>query len=278
MNMEILDKFWHKTLRRPYRLAQTIEEGAGQTVVLLHGIGRNGKVWDHVVEQLKAVSEDLRVVSFDLLGFGDSPTPEWIDYTADDHANAVIASLNKLRTKHPVVIVGHSMGCLVAVRVARLRPDLVRHLILYEMPLYKGLPETLSYRWRIELYMRLFEWLKKYPLSFSEQAKQRTEWLTRRVVGTDVDHDSWVPYLKSLENTIINQNTAEDIKLLEMPMDVIYGSLDILVIRGEEKQIFGKDAPHVTIHKVNSRHTISTRAGKFIAERVIAALKRDHVV
>lgn len=274
---EALDKFWHKTLKRPYHLAQTIEEGKGQTIVLLHGIGRTGRVWDHVVEQLKLLPENLRVISFDLLGFGDSPTPEWLDYTVDDHAQAVIASLSKLRTKHPVVIVGHSMGCLVAVRVARLRPDLVRHLVLYEMPLHKGLPETLSYRWRLDLYRRVFDWLIKYPLSFDEQAARKMEWLTRKIVGVDVDRDSWVPYIKSLENTIINQNTSEDLKQLAMSMDIIYGNMDLLVIRGKEQQIFGKDLPNVTMHTVAAKHAISTKASRFIAQRVIAALRREHV-
>lgn len=269
MKVTIFDKFWHKTLRRPYRLAKPVDEGQGSPVVLLHGIGRTGGVWKHLVELLVPLGH--RVAAFDLLGFGASPTPDWVNYSVDDHAQAVIHSIEKLKVGQPIVLVGHSMGGLVAVRVARLRPDLVRHLVLYEMPLYKGLPETLLYRWRIGVYLRLHKWLKNNPLSFDEEVVRRTEWLTRKIVGGDVDRDSWQPYIKSLENTIINQNTSQDLKELKMPIDIIYGSLDLFIIRGKEEQIFGADFPNATIHNVRATHTISRKASAFIASRIEAA-------
>src|SRR6185312_8891679 len=121
MALTVLDKFWHKTLRRPYYLAPVVDiKGRGQTVLLLHGIGRSGQVWNHVVYGLAA--RGLRIVALDLLGFGASPKPSWPAYDIDDHAAAVIASVEKLKLERPLVIVGHSMGCLVAVRLARLRP------------------------------------------------------------------------------------------------------------------------------------------------------------
>lgn len=271
-------KFWHKTLRRPFALARTIEEGTGHTVVLLHGLGRSRRVWQHVVEQLEKLPADLQIVAFDLLGFGDSPKPSFVKYDVDDHARAVIASLEKLRAGEPVILVGHSMGCLVAVRVARLRPDLVRHLVLYEMPLYKGLPQNLHYRVRLEIYKRVYEKIIAYQPSFDQQAARRAEKLAQKITGFEVTPESWLPFARSLEHTIMNQTTAEDIKQLVMPMDVIYGSMDMLVIRGKEQALFGNDLPNLTMHTVRARHTISVKASKFIAERVIAALKRDNVV
>src|SRR5437764_5763869 len=124
-------KYWHQLLRQPYRLARTVDQGSGRTVVLLHGIGRSGAVWQHVVEQLDG--KPYRLVAYDLLGFGKSPKPDWAEYNVDDHARAVIASLLQLKPGEPVIIVGHSMGSLVAVRVARLRQDLVQHMVIYEM-------------------------------------------------------------------------------------------------------------------------------------------------
>src|SRR4051812_38574498 len=102
--MVIWDNFWHRRLGRPYKLKRTIDTGRGTPVVLLHGIGRSGLVWNNVVEGLKR--RPYRVVAFDLLGFGDSPKPDWADYTIDDHAGAVIASLEKMRLGQPAVLVG----------------------------------------------------------------------------------------------------------------------------------------------------------------------------
>lgn len=269
MAIKILDKFWHQKLGRPYRLARTVDEGQGSPVVLLHGIGRTGQVWEHVVAGLKAL--DVRTVAFDLLGFGASPKPDWPRYDTDDHAKAVIASIEKLRLGEPVILVGHSMGCLVSVRVARLRPDLVRHLVLYEMPLYDGLPEKRRYRLRTDLYLRFYRRVTKYQPSFNPENVRLVERLARKVAGMEVDALTWQPFIKSLEHTIIGQTTAADIKELDAPMEVIYGSFDMLVIRGKPQQFFGA-ASDVKIHSVKARHTISPKASRLLVSRITAAL------
>jgi pimeloyl-ACP methyl ester carboxylesterase len=257
---------WHKYLGRPFRLAKVIDNGQGQTVVLLHGIGQTGQVWRHVIDEFQNLS--LRVVAFDLLGFGSSPKPDWLDYNVDDHAKTVIASIEDLEPDKPVIIVGHSMGCLIAVRVARLRPDLVSHLVLYEMPLYNGLPEKRIYRLRLNAYARFYSWVINYQPSFNELNSTKIERLAQSIIGFEVTKDTWEPFIKSLSNTIMAQTTAKDITQINAPMDVIYGLLDIVVIKGKTKHIFGEDKPNINIHSVAARHTISKRASKLIVSRV----------
>jgi len=272
-NRSMFDRFWHQTLRRSYRLARTIDVGNGELVVLLHGIGRTGQVWQHVVEQLRTPVSSQRIVAFDLLGFGASPKPTWLQYTVDDHAHAVIAGIEQLQAAAPIVLVGHSMGCLVAVRVAKQRPDLVKHLVLYEMPLYEGLPEKRRYRLRLDLYRRFYAWVARYQPTFDPAAVRRTERLAKKIVGFEVNEPTWQPFVRSLENTIVKQTTAADIKQLTVPMDVIYGTWDMLVIRGKPQQIFGSDLPQLTLHTVRARHTISVKASRFIVRRIRAALQ-----
>lgn len=272
MTVRILDRFWHRTLRRPYRLARVIDAGQadGAPVVLLHGIGRTGQVWQRVVELLAALP--VRIAAFDLLGFGASPKPDWLAYDSDDHARAVIAALEQLRPVRPAVLVGHSMGCLVAVRVARLRPDLVRHLVLYEMPLYDGLPEKRRYRLRTDLYLKLYRRLTRYKPTFSDRNVRLSERLGRRVVGFEVTAQTWQPFVKSLEHTIIEQTAADDINQLDTPMDVIYGSFDMFVIRGKAEHFFGTDTDNIAVHNIRARHVISPKASRFIVQRIAAAL------
>lgn len=264
---EFFDRLWHRTLRRPYYLAKPLDSGQGQPVVLLHGIGRTGQTWQHLVELLAA--RPYRLVAFDLLGFGGSPKPDWPKYDIDDHADAVIASISRLRLGRPAVLVGHSMGCLVAVRVARRRPDLVRHLVLYEMPLYEGLPQKRRYRLRLNLYFRFYEWVMRYQPAF-DVSRERLKRLAQRVVGFEVNPDTWQPFIKSLEHAIMRQTAADDIKHIAAPMDVIYGSYDMLVIRGKAREIFGADNDKVTAHTIRTRHMISTKASRFIVQRILA--------
>jgi pimeloyl-ACP methyl ester carboxylesterase len=272
----LFDRFLHKALGRPYRLAKAFDAGTGQPVILLHGIGRTGQTWQHVVEGLSNLP--CRLVAFDLLGFGASPKPDWLEYNIDDHARAVIASIEKLRGRRPAVLVGHSMGCLVAVRAARLRPDLAKHLVLYEMPLYEGLPEKRRYRLRLNLYFRIYKRLLTFQPVFDPANARLVERLARRITGFEVDEQTWQPFVKSLEHTIMRQTAAEDIRQLDIPMDVIYGTYDMLVIRGKVKHIFGKDSTNITAHKIRERHVISEKASRFIVERVTAALSEQQEV
>jgi len=268
--ISVIDRFWHQRLGRPYRLARSVDVGTGTPVVLLHGIGQSGQVWQAVVKQLAKLP--VRVVAFDLLGFGGSPKPGWPTYDADDHAQAVIASIEGLRADQPVILVGHSMGCLVAVHVAKLRPDLVRHLVLYEMPLYKGLPEKLHYRFRLNLYAKFFKQIMALEPTFNPETARLSERLATRIAGFEATPETWQPFVKSLEHTILAQTTAEDIKQLPMPMDVIYGRLDMFVIRGKPQHVFGSDATNIKAHTIRARHVITERAALFLVERVAAAL------
>lgn len=241
--------------------------------MLLHGIGRTGDTWEHVVELL---GHTHRIVAFDLLGFGASPKPDWVTYSTDDHVQAVIASIQKLHQK-PVTLVGHSMGCLVAVRLARLRPDLVKHLVLYEMPLYEGLPNKKVYRLRTDLYYRLYRRILRFEPASQAQKVQLAQRLAKRIVGFEVDERTWQPFMKSLEHTIMAQTTAQDMQHVRIPMDVIYGRYDMLVIRGKAHKFFGEDSEHINTHTIRESHVISPKASKFIVDRIESFNKMEDV-
>jgi cis-3-alkyl-4-acyloxetan-2-one decarboxylase len=260
----IIDRFWHRALRRPYRAVCRIDTGSGPPVVLLHGLGRSSESWGDVVGFLK---DTHRVLAFDLVGFGKSPKPDWIDYNADDHARAIITALRRQRVNEPIVLAGHSMGCLVAVRVARLKPQLIERLVLYEMPLYTEVPALKRYTLLRRMYLRLYHQVLKYP-DYSPENVRVVQKMASRIGGFDLNRRNWVPYVRSLRNTIIRQRTAEDMRRLTIPMDLIYGSLDMLILRGNVETIFDLEVSKITTHTVRSRHKITLRASAFIAKRI----------
>jgi cis-3-alkyl-4-acyloxetan-2-one decarboxylase len=269
--LTILDKFWHQSLKRPFVLAKPIDSGgSNQPIVFLHGIGKTSRVWQNVLPLLSAYK--LRLLALDLLGFGASPKPNWAAYDTNDHAQAVIASIEKYKLSTPVIIVGHSMGCLVAVRVAYLRPDLVKHLVLYEMPLYEGLPNKRSYRLRTDLYRRLYSKILTSKPYYTKDQARLVDNLAKRIAGQEVTKKTWLPFTRSLENTIMKQTTSKEIKGLSVPIDVIYGRYDMLVIRGKAKKFFGTDNDKIAVHTVGAGHVISKRAGQFLATRILEAV------
>jgi 3-oxoadipate enol-lactonase len=89
-----------------------LDEGAGPTVVFLHGLGTNKACWD---AQAAAFSKTFRIIRPDLRGFGQSPKigPYGVDIFATD----IIALLDRL-SAWPATIVGTSMGGYVALAIA----------------------------------------------------------------------------------------------------------------------------------------------------------------
>ena len=97
-----------------------VERGAGRPIVLLHGITLSALTWHYQFEDL---AHDHRLVAVDLRGHGTSKAgdAEWdLSRLAIDLAD-VFDHLD-LRD---AVLVGHSMGGMVALRFALDRPDVV---------------------------------------------------------------------------------------------------------------------------------------------------------
>jgi len=96
--------------------------GAGKPLYLLHGWALNSRVWDHVVNNLK---EHWLVTTVDLPGHGKSKPPESGDYNIDVLTHEVSQLINEAS-----VIVGWSLGGMVALNLACRYPDLVDKLVL----------------------------------------------------------------------------------------------------------------------------------------------------
>ena len=105
-------------------------------VVLLHGLGSARSTWDPIIP---ALTNQCRVLAFDQRGHGESSHASGT-YTLEHYVPDAIAFCEAVTTR-PVVLVGHSLGGVVAASVARTRPDLVRGLLLEDPPLYRGEPE-----------------------------------------------------------------------------------------------------------------------------------------
>ena len=93
------------------------ETGSGRPLVLLHGIGMSGSVWNSVTPY---VSATRRVVAFDIAGFGRTPPlPRTVPPTSANLAAALEESLRAMDVEVPVDIAGNSLGGLIALEAAK---------------------------------------------------------------------------------------------------------------------------------------------------------------
>lgn len=102
--------------------------GHGTPVVLIHGVGLDLGMWE---AQAAVLASRYQVIRYDMLGHGAStaPTPAT---QLDDFADQLTDLLDELELDQ-VVLIGFSMGGLVAQRFACLYPCKVERLVLMSM-------------------------------------------------------------------------------------------------------------------------------------------------
>ena len=98
------------------------------SVLLVHGAGASSAIWMMAMARIARASH---VVAIDLPGHGPSPAPEGgaAALSLEAYRDAVRALAEALGLG-PSVLVGHSMGALVAIEATLAWPDLVRGLVL----------------------------------------------------------------------------------------------------------------------------------------------------
>lgn len=128
-----------------------VERGAGPVLVLVHGAASDYRTWR---DQLASLSSRFRVVAVSLRHY----YPERWDgqggsFSEEQHARDLAVFLDRLGGG-AVHLLGHSRGAHVAIFTARMRPELVRKLVLMEPALtaldptaYKRADDPRVIRW-----------------------------------------------------------------------------------------------------------------------------------
>ncbi len=114
------------------------KSGPGPTILFFHGLTGSHHYWDEISNLLQSKHATL---AFDLLGFGQSPWPK-IDYTLEDHLSALDQTWGDFsKQQNKIILVGHSMGALLALQFAKRHPEVVSKIILLAPPIYESREE-----------------------------------------------------------------------------------------------------------------------------------------
>jgi len=112
------------------------ETGAGDPMLLIHGLGGNTYTWHHLAPRL---TNRHRVLSVDLKGFGRSDKPFDERYALLDQV-ALLETLIRRKGLRNLTIVGHSFGGGVALaltaKLNQTQPDAVARLVLIDSIAY----------------------------------------------------------------------------------------------------------------------------------------------
>lgn len=183
-----------------------VDYGEGDnTIVLLHGWGQN-------IEMMKPVGDKLqkhnRIIIIDLPGFGESKEPDNI-WTMYDYADCINKLLKSLKIDNPIMI-GHSFGGKISLIYASKYK--VNKLILFGSP-YKKEIKKLSTKTKI------LKFLKKVPIL------NKLEGFAKKHIGSR-DYKEASEFMRKILVEHVNLDITEDVKKIECPTLIVWGSMD----------------------------------------------------
>jgi len=242
-------------------LSTRVMGGTGPPILLVHGLIASGLYWGAAYDRL---ADHHRLVVPDLLGFGRSSRPA-SGFGPDGHADALLTCLDDLGIDEPVVIGSHSLGSLVALRLAARHPERVAAIVAFRPPIY---PDEVAARTHVSAtspMARLFV----LPGRSAERAcgwvcshKALAAWLAvlthpglPPAIADDALEHTWSSYSETMEHVILAGGAASWLTQITCPVDLVAGDHDPVVDHAYLRRLAASHG-NVALHEKPGRHNL----------------------
>ena len=250
-------------------------------VTFLHGAGLNAHTWDTTALQLARPA-----LMIDLAGHGDSSWRDDHDYSPRPLADDVALALAAWTTR-PQVLVGQSLGGLVAARVAALHPDRVRELIVIDITpglsvdaapaILRDFYAVTDFTGRDEAADRA----QAFGFGGSREDTERGVFFNTRVRSDGrVEWKHLFAHLVGHALDTLDPATGDseargsqgwaDLAAVQAPITLVRGARGFL--QDADAAEFAARVPHATITTVDAGHNVQETASGAVADLVISAL------
>jgi pimeloyl-ACP methyl ester carboxylesterase len=265
----MFDRFLHKILGIPYKLhvaADIRRKNERATMVFLHGIAASSRTWDGLLKEIKKDDsfKNVRLISLDLLGFGRSPAPNWNRFGVSDQIRAIRRTLNSLFIPHPLYIVGHSMGSLLAAEYASAYSG-TQSLILISPPFMTPKEQRIPID---TLYAAMLDNLKKAATS---KSGKKVAGVVEKFSNFEAKYTNMPVFKRSMDNVVLKGHAWNEAHSLDIPIMLVHGTFDSVVSRGNLVKL--AKLPNITLAESANGHSVSPRRIPFIIKQLKRALE-----
>lgn len=235
--------------------------GSGPAIALLHGLTGSASFWGGAYD---ALADGRTLVVPDLLGFGRSDRPD-TGYGPDDHAGALAEALDLRDLGGPVAIGAHSLGTIVALRLAAVRPDLVSSVVAFGPPLYPHADAARQHIGSMSPMARLFVLPGKTARAVCvwmcdhRQVAARLSAIANPsvppVIAADAVQHSWPSYSETLERCLLTGEPSSWLESIVCPVHLVVGKHDP-VVDHDHLAAIDRIHGHVTIETWDGDHRL----------------------
>ncbi|MBR3253498.1 alpha/beta hydrolase [Candidatus Saccharibacteria bacterium] len=205
------------------------------TVVFIHGIASDSTTFKNALKFLEGTRslQDVRFVTFDLLGSGESLKNDKLNYDYKEQIEALHNAINKLKLKTPLVLVGHSLGTFIVTRYTDTYRKSVKELILLSPPIYTV--EDLENP-AFEAGIKVF----KDAVSLKD----------RKILKEKA-------FNSSMENIVLDRRNYKVLAGIKTPTVLIYGKMDRFISSYNIPKILKENPKYLSAIKTEGRHGVS---------------------
>lgn len=205
------------------------------TVVLIHGIASDSTVYHKALQYLEGTTslKNVRFVTFDLLGSGNSLKDDKLNYDYKDQLEALHNSIEKLKLTTPLVLVGHSLGTFIVTKYADTYKKSVKKLILVSPPIYT--PEDMEN--------------PAFALGM-EAFKKAISAKNRQIVNEK-------SFTSSMNKIVLNKKNYQTLTNLKTHATLIYGDADQIIASYNIPKLLKANPKYLTAIKTIGTHGVS---------------------
>ena len=204
------------------------QAGQGKPVILLHGFGENGKIWDHQKAHLAA---SYRLLIPDLPGSGQSPLSSE-DHSLEDYAELINQLAQHEFGTGKFVLIGHSMGGYISLAFAAKFGEQLNALGLFHSSAFADSEEKIATRKKAIDFIQkngADAFLKNtIPNLFSDFTKENHPGLIEDLIdlSSGMNPQALISYYKAMIN---RPDTTDVLKQLNKPVLFLIGKEDTAV-------------------------------------------------
>lgn len=205
------------------------------TVVMIHGIAADSSTYNNALKYLEGTTSlrNVRFVTFDLLGWGESKKSDKLNYGYDEQLEALHNSIEKLKCETPLVLVGHSMGTFIVTRYASTYKKTVKQLILISPPIYtKEDMASPLFAQAIELF--------KTKVSENHRGMIKTK-----------------SFVNSMSEIVLNKQNYKTLAGIKTPTIMIWGELDAIIASYNMPKIIEGNPKYLSAIQTPSGHHVT---------------------
>jgi len=233
---------------------EVLDQGEGEVVLLIHGLGSNKADWDL---QKNSFSEEYRILAPDLRGHGNSTKPQNKDaYGIPQIAEDMKLLLQELGIEH-CMVVGFSMGGAIAFEMAVTYKNLITKMVIVNTaPDFDQLgnmgQEMITERTAMLQEQGISPLAHKIAESMFPEKNQGD---LRNIFYHRLNNNAVFPYYHSFI-TLMEWGIGDKIKEIEIPVLVVASDMDYTPV--SLKKAYTQKMPNARLEVVkNSRHGVT---------------------